>query len=88
MTTVTKLNFAHLDAFVRWQEGFKKGRARAIANARARLEAPTAAIRAALDVDILSGKPVHGRASRIARKLRMNRRTTDRILAALMSVTK
>jgi hypothetical protein len=84
--TTIPLTLAHIVAAARSQQGFDKGRANA--NARARLEAPTAAIRAALDLDILAGRPAHGRASRISRKLRMNRRTTDRILAALTSVSK
>jgi DNA-binding IclR family transcriptional regulator len=37
---------------------------------------------------MLEGRPAHGRATRIARRLRMNRRTVDRILAALLSVAK
>jgi hypothetical protein len=77
-----------IERTVRQRLCFDAGRALAIDRSRAALEARTALVRAALDFDLLEGRPPHGRASRIARKLRLNRRTVDRILATLMSVAK
>ena len=77
------LTIADLELAVRLRRAFDKGLAVTNAHRHALLETRTSAIRAALDVDIIDGKPVRGRPGRIARKLGMNRRTVDRILAAL-----
>jgi hypothetical protein len=88
MTDTTTPNAADIELGARVRRNYDKGRAIAHANSRARLEASTAVVRAALDIDMIDGSPVYGRASRIARKTGIKRRTVDRILATLMSVAK
>jgi hypothetical protein len=88
MIETTSLTLADLALAVRLRRAFDEGRATANARSRARLNASTAAVRRSLDVDIIEGRAVYGRASRLARKLRMNRRTVARILATLLSVSK
>jgi hypothetical protein len=96
MTTVTNLTLAHVLSGVRQQDGFAKGRALRLAEQRAALEAPTAAVRAASDWDSINGGAEHGRAARISRRLRASfrsdlspashRRWIARILAGLPDV--
>ncbi len=84
MTVVTTpLSIEDVVLAQRLRRAFDKGLAMTNASRRSCLEARTSAIRAALDVDIISDKPVRGRPGRIARKLGLKRRTVDRILATL-----
>lgn len=68
---------------------FEKGRAQAIAQSKARAAPVEREVRRQLDLDILAGHPLRGRAGRIARSLRgaVSRRTVARILATFYSVT-
>jgi hypothetical protein len=84
MTIVTTpLSFADVARAVGLRRAFDKGLAMVNVDRRACLEARTSVIRAALDVDIISDKPLRGRPGRIARKLGLERRTVQRILATL-----
>lgn len=72
--------------------GLAKGRARAIEVQRQHGATTARAVRRALDVDVLEGRPPRGRAGRIGRRLRrdgisVSERQVARILAALISVS-
>ena len=84
MTEPVSLTLNHIAALVRQVDGFAKGRASSIANTKARLSAPTEAIRREYDIDRLSTHPRRGCATRIARKLGYDRRFTARVLARLI----
>ena len=66
----------------------ERGRERAIAAARERGAVTARAVRRELDIDVLAGHPVRGRAGRIARRLRrqgvtLSERATRTILERL-----
>lgn len=69
--------------------GLEKGRARAIAAAKAQAELNQALILPLLVADIEAGRPMRGRAGRLARRLggRLAERTVRRFLARLSSVS-
>jgi len=84
MTATGTISIADILAAVRQRDGFDKGRAVSIANTKARLSEPTAAIRREYDFDLMAGYPRRGCATRIARKLGYDRRFTARVLARLL----
>jgi hypothetical protein len=84
VTETVALSIDDILAAVRQRQGFDKGRAASIALTKARLSAPTTAIRREIDLDLMAGYPPRGRATRIARKLGYNRRFTARVLARML----
>jgi ActR/RegA family two-component response regulator len=80
MIETVALSIDDIIAAVRQRRAFDKGLAPTNVRRRAELEASTARVRTALDIDILEGKCPRGRAGRIARRLQMQRRTVQRIL--------
>jgi hypothetical protein len=84
MIETVSLSIDDIIAAVRQRRGFDKGRAASIAQTKARLSAPTAAIRREFDIDRMLGYPERGCATRIARKLGYDRRFTARVLARLL----
>jgi hypothetical protein len=65
--------------------GLERGRQRAIAQRKAAAAPRERAVRRELDLDVLAGHPERGRAARIARVLRLDRRAVARVLARLQS---
>ncbi len=82
--TTIALTIDDIERAVRQRLRFEAGRAKINAQRSAALRASTDAVRAQLDRDVLAERPVHGRATRIARALRMKRSTVQRILADMM----
>jgi hypothetical protein len=56
----------------RQRVGFDNGRALSIADTKARLAPSEAAVRTEIDLDMMAGNPVRGRASRIAKKIKFS----------------
>jgi len=88
MIETHSITIADLERTIRQRVRFEAGRAKVNAQRKARLATSTALIRAALDVDLIAQYPPHGRATRIARRLRMKRSTVARILASLLKCSR
>jgi hypothetical protein len=70
--TEIKITYQHWLSVMRQAEGFAKGRRVRADESKARLRAPTEAVRRENDIDLISGHPRRGAAARIAKKLKFD----------------